>query len=1017
MAPSLQIRLLGELEVSRGGRLAPLPPSRKTRALLGYLALTGRGHRRERLCDLFWDVADDPRGALRWSLSKLRALVDDARHERLVTEGESIRLDLAGASVDALEVQRALATRAASELATDELVALAGAFRGDLLEGLDLPDFDDYQAWCVAERETARRRHAHLVAALVERLADRPERALGYARTWTQLDPADERARAALLGLLGALGRRDEARQHHEAGRRLDAELGRPTPEAVLEAWRAVERGPAPVVTAAPAPPVAPRAAPAPSPTPPPGLVGRGAELAWLAELEAHVEREKRLRVLLLTGEPGVGKSHLLRAWLDAPGAGTRVALAAASFELERGRPYAPWIDAFRAAGGASAGLAGPFEPLLGGAAVPEAPAAGGRERLYDAVAAALGERFAPARAGILVFDDAQWLDDASAELLHVVARALADRPVAVVLAARAGEAADNAGLVRLVRAWRRDGRLEERALGPLDEAATAALARGVRGDIDGARVYAQSSGNPLYALELARAGAAGAGGDGDGGGGGVPDSLGGVVRDRLAQLPPDAADVLRWLAVLGRATPEDIAALSGLDGDAVLAALELCARRAIITGGEPCAFAHEVVRRVVYGDLSGARRRGMHRKVAERLAGRAAGDAAVIADVAHHAAAAQASALAARACLAAARHALRLFAGAEALALARRGLRHAEGLPEPEQTLCRLELLEARIAARRPEDPDETIVELQGLAERALDLGHPQHARLGFHLLSYLRWETGDWSEARRLMLQAEAVSRGASEPQRVLGLAEAARCLVMLERDLGHAQALALEASARGRQAGVEPPALRDALGLLRQHEGRFDEAARELERARALARAAGERYDEFQALEHLVVLDLERGAPGEALAAAGELAALAERLRDSSEAPFARALAALARVALGDDAAQPALEDALQALVIVDAKHRLAYVLTRAAWLDVERGELERGGQRAMRALGIAELLARPSEMLLARLALWRCARARGDEPAAAAQRRALAAAPLEPVTASVRALVARALEEGA
>src|SRR5690606_10554924 len=140
----------------------------------------------------------------------------------------------------------------------------------------------------------------------------------------------------------------------------------------------------------------------------------------------------------------------------------------------------------------------------------------------------------------------------------------------------------------------------------------------------------------------------------------------------------------------------------------------------------------------------------------------------------------------------------------------------------------------------------------VEALAERALDLGSLEHARLGFHLLSYLSFERGAWSDAQRHILQAELVSRGASEQERVIGMAEAARCLVMLERDLGHAQALVLEAAARARNAAVEPAAIFDALGMLKLHQGRGDEALRELERARGLAHATRDRQDEFQALE---------------------------------------------------------------------------------------------------------------------------------------------------------------------
>jgi DNA-binding SARP family transcriptional activator len=81
--PDLELRMLGGLDVRRGGEPLPQPPSKKTRALLAYLALTGRAHRREALCNLLWDVTDDPRGALRWSLSKLRKQVDDDGATRL----------------------------------------------------------------------------------------------------------------------------------------------------------------------------------------------------------------------------------------------------------------------------------------------------------------------------------------------------------------------------------------------------------------------------------------------------------------------------------------------------------------------------------------------------------------------------------------------------------------------------------------------------------------------------------------------------------------------------------------------------------------------------------------------------------------------------------------------------------------------------------------------------------------------------------------------------------------------
>jgi len=105
----LSLRLLGEIEVVRRGERLLLPPSRKVRALLAYLVATGRPHGRSRLCSIFWDVPDDPRGALRSTLSKLRAVVDSPGRPRIIAERDSIRVDISDVEVDLLTVRRALA--------------------------------------------------------------------------------------------------------------------------------------------------------------------------------------------------------------------------------------------------------------------------------------------------------------------------------------------------------------------------------------------------------------------------------------------------------------------------------------------------------------------------------------------------------------------------------------------------------------------------------------------------------------------------------------------------------------------------------------------------------------------------------------------------------------------------------------------------------------------------------------------------------------------------------------------
>ena len=502
---------------------------------------------------------------------------------------------------------------------------------------------------------------------------------------------------------------------------------------------------------------------------------------------------------------------------------------------------------------------------------------------------------------------------------------------------------------------------------------------------IDADAVFAECRGNPLFAIEFARAAREGKGD--------LPDSLGGLIRDRVARLPVSAALVLRWAAVLGQTfTVPRLQTLLRMEPAELLDALEILERHGLIVaddgprgGGDSYAFAHDLVRRAIYGDLSEPRRRLIHRRIAEALMNGAGNDESVAAEIVDHAALAGEMVIAARACVTAGRRCLRLFANTEAFAMARRGMRYAESLAEPDRLKLTLEAMEIALGARQPERPDETMRTLEALSEQAMDHGCMEHARLGFHLLSYLRWEGGASSDAQREMLRAEMVSRSADDGERVLAMAEAARCLALLERDLGQAESLLLEARALSRRIGVEPDAISDATGMLRLHKGALQESAAEFEAARAVARRNGDRHGEFQALEHLVAVELQRGRTAEAARLADELVALGSRFREGSEAPFAEALAALARYGGKQPAADSAtdkLDAAIEELRAADSKFRLAFVLTRAALADLERGDASCATSRASEALENARAVDRPSEVTLARVALLRAAAQQGD-----------------------------------
>src|SRR5690348_7291190 len=106
----LSIGVLGPLQLRRDSAPLALPPSRKTRALIAYLALAERPARRERLCTLLWELPDDPRGALRWSLSKIRGLVDGPGERHLLATGEAVAFAPGSTEVDLTAVRHLLAT-------------------------------------------------------------------------------------------------------------------------------------------------------------------------------------------------------------------------------------------------------------------------------------------------------------------------------------------------------------------------------------------------------------------------------------------------------------------------------------------------------------------------------------------------------------------------------------------------------------------------------------------------------------------------------------------------------------------------------------------------------------------------------------------------------------------------------------------------------------------------------------------------------------------------------------------
>jgi DNA-binding SARP family transcriptional activator/predicted ATPase len=982
---SLEIRLLGEPAILRSGHALVLPPSKKTRALLVYLVASGRSHSRERLCDLLWEGPDDPRGALRWSLAKLRQLFDAGAGCPLVSERDCIAFaaGTAGIDVDVLRLERLLA-HGAPTAGLDALREAAALFRGEFAEGLDLPHCARYHEWCAAERDRWAELRLAVLGRLVDLLADVPEEALVHARTCVAIDPLYEGAHAALIRLLVKVGRqRDALRQYEYCRKLLEAELG-VRPGAALEGARAllVDRSAPGAIGVSNHERVGP-----PHCGTDPGIVGREVEIRAIDSLVAAASARAPAQFVLLTGDSGIGKSCLLRYVGTSVVRAGGEAFSARAYEAEIARPHGVWVDVVAGLGARAMpeAIRVALSPLLADSEA--APVGSDRGRLFTALVALLQELSVRHPVALLI-DDLQWIDDASVSLLHYVVRSL-DKPGRLVVAAtaRPGELADNPLAQRMVHALARAGRVVEIAVPPLDAAATAALARTVAPGHDVESVVAASEGNPLFTLELARSLVQGSST--------LPQSIGRALAEQLTRLEGPARAVLPWASALGRVFhPSLLERCLTLAAHEWLDALAQMERRGIVrgAGNDRYDFAHDLIRAAAYGQISQPRRRLIHGQIA-RAIGQAldANEASrtLGGELARHAALAGNDALAARGFALAGDHSLRVFANDEALECAERGLRHlARVATGSDRTQLQIALLRIQIAAssgggRRPALHED----LLAAAMNAETSGFVADAAAGHYLLAEMHYETGDAVAAGSSSLRAAEIGRGADPATTGTHLATTACCLLLLETEIERSRRLIVEAE------GL-PGSDRKALWLLRgrallhRWDGEWDAAVPLLEQAHALANRLEDRWQAGRSRAWLTMVHLERGDASAALACARDLLPQVTQAPENGELPFVRTLEALAQARLGAACAPTSLAAALDELRAFDSKSRLAYALNSAGELAFAAGDLDVVQAFAREALPAAEATRRVCEAVRARVLLTRVLGAAGDRGAARA-----------------------------
>jgi DNA-binding SARP family transcriptional activator len=211
----LDVQLLGDVAVRRDGMALALPASRKCRALLAYLALSPRTVTRGALCELLWDIPNDPRGELRWSLSKLRSVLDDSVRRRVIADRDNVALDLRDCFVDAIAIRDALQA-GIETLDRPQLRALSTRFVGEFLENVEIDRQPLFASWLVGQRRRYRAGRTAVLERLVHGAPDDSEEVFDDLDQWLQLAPLDVPAHRALFDALARHGRTRDAERHLE---------------------------------------------------------------------------------------------------------------------------------------------------------------------------------------------------------------------------------------------------------------------------------------------------------------------------------------------------------------------------------------------------------------------------------------------------------------------------------------------------------------------------------------------------------------------------------------------------------------------------------------------------------------------------------------------------------------------------------------------------------------------------------------------------------------------------------
>lgn len=796
----LSIRLLGIPQIVLDQR--PLTVTRrKSRALLYYLAVQPEPVTRDHLLAFFWPDHERPAAQriLRTTLYNLRKLLSTA----ILAEEDTLALTPeAGVDVRTFETQLSL-----PYVEQQQLAATLDLYRGDFLSGFTLPDPPEFDDWVMVERERYRRlavKGLTVLSQLYESGRDfraaleALERALAF-------NPLQEDLQRACLRLHYLAGDRAGAiRRYEYLTKLLDEEMGVPPMDETRALYDAIitDTLPRDQVASRPDDRVIVSSRPTFSPAIARPLTlaqflpftGRTAELQKLQTLAtAH-------KLILIEGEPGIGKTRLIEEFIQTsrrygqPGQTTSsvaappqtLSLFGQARELEHALPYQPIIEALRNLPAhpewpaIRLGLdlppvwlveAARLLPELA-AAVPGSPPsiqAADESRLWEGVHQLL-LAVARQRPVIFALDDLHWADASTLGLLGYLVRQASRVAAPLFFVAATRPITPRSPLAILYETLMREGHLERLPLERLTPEDVTALARHLSANhtYPLANWLNQSAeGNPFILAELVRYAREQdiLGPDGSLNlpalptSPTVPQTVYALIQSRLARLSQPARRVLDAAVAVGREFDfEIVTRAAALSDNAALDALdELQAVGLISTissDGLRFAFDHSLTMEVAYREVGELRHRLLHRRVAEALENIYRNRLDSVAGLlAQHFAEGHAPGRAAKYAFQAGQQAAHLAAWAEAIGFYEQALAGAdEGLDDPQRQHILLALGEACIQAGKYERAIEALRAASTLARSRADVVGENSAQIA---LAYVLMLQARFSEVIELAQQ----------------------------------------------------------------------------------------------------------------------------------------------------------------------------------------------------------------------------------------------------------------------